>query len=112
MSQTCALSTEQLWHRYQPCALREKVLLGKRKSMLLCLHYSCDQNYLFFKKPLYAANNSLLPVQTRGARNKRLSSRLGIEESEMKAPVQMGLHMICTAMETEGAARSCLSPAA
>lgn len=77
MSQMCALSTEQLWHRYQPCALREKALLGKRKSMLLCLHYSCDQNYLFFKKPLYAANNSLLPVQTRGARNKRLSSRHG-----------------------------------
>lgn len=43
---------------------------------------------------------------------KDLVPGMGIEESEMKAPVQMGLHMICTAMETEGAARSCLSPAA
>lgn len=37
---------------------------------------------------------------------------MGIEKSEIKALVQMRLHMICKAMETEGAARSCLSPAA
>lgn len=36
--------------------------------------------FFFPQKPLYASNNSLLPVQTRGVRNKRLSSRHGNRE--------------------------------
>lgn len=82
MSQTRALSTEQLWHRYQPCVLWEEAFLRKRKSMLcVCITPVTKSRLGFFpQKPLYAANNSLLPVQTRGVRNKRLSSRHGNRE--------------------------------
>lgn len=82
MSQNCALSTEQLWHRYQPSVLGEEAFLGRKKSMLcVCIAPVTKSKVFLSQKPLYAVNNSLLPVQTRGVRNKRLSSRHGNREA-------------------------------